>query len=42
MDLKAVGWEGMDQINVTQDWDKQQAAMNKQGAFSFANMQGIS
>jgi hypothetical protein len=22
MDLKAVGWEGMDWINVSQDWDK--------------------
>jgi len=22
MDLKAVGWEGMDWINVTQDWEE--------------------
>jgi hypothetical protein len=22
VDLKAVGWEGMDWINVSEDWDK--------------------
>ena len=42
MDLKETGWEGMNQINVSQDCDKWQAVLKVVMNFWVQNKRGIS
>jgi hypothetical protein len=42
MDIKEIGWAGMDFIHLAQDRDKCQVVVNTVLTFRFHRMQGIS